>query len=146
MPTNIKDIWIFPPTLSEGGVVADKCGDCQVTEIIMGINYLAPTLLFPFELAEGELLFVSARTAHELWDLRPMQSMEGYSVEDLSIEGPLKRVFDEIKARLEDNAKKSWCSIDLKGFELGLRLCKDWRIRFVEGRQSASDARPRYDA
>ncbi|KAL3588345.1 hypothetical protein FPOAC2_10499 [Fusarium poae] len=125
MPTSIKQIWKFPPTLSEGGVVADKCGDCQVTEIIMGINYLAPTLLFPFELAEGESLFVSARTKSQVWDARPVELVEGYVARDVSIKGPLKRVFDEIKAKLKDSATRCWYSADLRSFEIAIRLCSE---------------------
>ncbi|RGP78229.1 hypothetical protein FLONG3_3645 [Fusarium longipes] len=128
MPTSIRDIRNFPPTLSEGGMVADKCGDCQVTEIIMGINYLAPMLLFPLELEEDESLCVTARTPIRVWGLRPMESMESYSAKDLSIEGPLKRVFDEIKAKLKDNAKISWCSLDLGSLEICLTLCQDRRV------------------
>ncbi|EYB24614.1 hypothetical protein SNK05_007817 [Fusarium graminearum] len=145
MPTSIREIWKFPPTLSEGGVVADKCGDCQVTEIIMGISYLAPTLLFPFELDEGDSLFVSARTRCHVWDLRAMDSVEGYDVQDVIIEGPLKKVFDEIKARLKDNATRSWYSTDLKGFELCIRSCQRRRMSFVDvvrEHQSAWNARP----
>ncbi|XEU97264.1 hypothetical protein FSHL1_002550 [Fusarium sambucinum] len=125
MPTTVKQIWKFPPTLSEGGVVADKCGDCQVTEIIMGINYLAPMLLFPFELAEGDTLFVSARTKSQVWDLRPTELVEGYVAHDLPVKGPLKRVIDEIKVKLKDNATRSWYSADLRSFEIAIRSCSE---------------------
>ncbi|CEI38515.1 unnamed protein product [Fusarium venenatum] len=125
MPTTVKQIWRFPPTLSEGGVVANKCGDCQATEIIMGINYLAPTLLFPFELAEGDSLFVSVRTKSQVWDLRPTELVEGHVSHDLPVKGPLKRVFDEIKAKLKDSAMRSWYSADLRSFEIAIRLCSE---------------------
>ncbi|CEF85268.1 unnamed protein product [Fusarium graminearum] len=109
------------------------------------IREISPTLLFPFELDEGDSLFVSARTRCHVWDLRAMDSVEGYDVQDVIIEGPLKKVFDEIKARLKDNATRSWYSTDLKGFELCIRSCQRRRMSFVDvvrEHQSAWNARP----
>lgn len=130
MPTNLEEICNFPPTLSEGGVVADKCGDCQVTDIVMGISCLAPMLLFPFEMEDREVLCVSAKTTGFWWDMRP--STNDYIAEDLPINEPLQRIIDEVKEKLSDNAAKSWCSKDLRGFELNIKLCKERKIGFVQ--------------
>ncbi|KAM0199037.1 hypothetical protein ACHAPA_003638 [Fusarium lateritium] len=124
MPTSIKAIQNFPRTLSEGAVIADKCGDCQVTEILIGINYLAPTLLFPFEIGDDEVLCVTASTFSGSWGIAPSQhgALGSDVVEEIHMGEALQRVCDEIKARLSDNSGKTWLSLDLKGFELGVQL------------------------
>ncbi|KAF4968424.1 hypothetical protein FSARC_4221 [Fusarium sarcochroum] len=124
MPTNVEAIKKFPPTLSEGGVVADKCGDCQVTEIILGINYLAPTLLSSIELEEREVLCVAARTLTSCWGLQPEcdDGMENYLVQNVPLGRSLQRICNEIKQRLKESSSKTWKSMDLAGFELSIQL------------------------
>ncbi|KAH6964471.1 hypothetical protein DER45DRAFT_626862 [Fusarium avenaceum] len=122
MPTSIAAIENFPPILDKGGVIADKCGDCQVVEILVGINYLAPTLLFPFEIQEGEMLCVTATTFGGNWGIAPNRpgGMNSDIVE-IPMGEAMKRVCNEIKARLSDNATKTWLSLDLAGFELSVQ-------------------------
>ncbi|KAM0345744.1 hypothetical protein ACHAPU_006097 [Fusarium lateritium] len=123
MPTSIEAIRKFPMTLSEGAAIADKCGDCQVTEILIGINYLAPTLLFPFEIKDDEVLCVTATTHSASWGIAPSGpgSLDG-SVEYIHIGESLQKVCDEAKTKLADSATKSWLSLDLTGFELSIQL------------------------
>jgi hypothetical protein len=124
MPTSIKAIQNFPRTLSEGAVIADKCGDCQVTEILIGINYLAPTLLFPFEIQDNEVLCVTASTFSGNWGIEPNRpgAMNSDVVEEMHMGEAMQRVCDEVKARLSDNTTKAWLSLDLTGFELSIQL------------------------
>ncbi|KAF5021287.1 hypothetical protein F66182_6685 [Fusarium sp. NRRL 66182] len=127
MPTSTEAILRFPPTLSEGGVVADKCGDCQVTDIIMGINHLAPMLTFPSGLHDKESFSVTATTLSSYWAIRSAcpAGMCNFVVEDVSLremEGPLPQICEEVKKRLRRNITKTWQSMDFGGFDLELRL------------------------
>ncbi|KAJ4268933.1 hypothetical protein NW762_003004 [Fusarium torreyae] len=124
MPTNIDVIKAFPPTLSEGGAVADKCGDCQVTEILLGINYLAPTLLSSIDIEEGEFLGVAAHTLGRRWAITQMaeDGMETHLVQNIHLGSSLQRIIDVIKQHLRESSSKNWRSLDLTGFDLEVRL------------------------
>ncbi|KAM0546414.1 hypothetical protein ACHAPJ_010881 [Fusarium lateritium] len=124
MPTNIDAIKAFPPTLSEGGAVADKCGDCQALEIALGINYLAPTLLSSIEIGEGEFLSVTVYTLERGWVLKREAEggMEINFVQDVPLGSPLQRICNLIKQRLKESSSKNWRSLDLTGFDLEVRL------------------------
>jgi hypothetical protein len=122
MPTSVAAIQNFPLTLKEGAVIADKCGDCQVTEILIGINYLAPTLLSPFEIEDGEMLCVTASTFSGNWGIAPNRpGAVDSDVVEMHMGEAMQRVCNEVKARLSDNATKTWLSLDLAGFELSVQ-------------------------
>ncbi|KAF4456053.1 hypothetical protein F53441_1774 [Fusarium austroafricanum] len=136
MPASIEAVYTFPPALSEGGILPDQCGDCQVCKIVTGLAHLLPTFLFPFDLPDRDVLVVQATTMCSTWRTQPVRP--GYGCDDHVEEFPMGESFrgicNMVKQRLSENATKSWISVDLAGLELSIQ-----RYRFRDNEQRAPE-------
>ncbi|KAF5007285.1 hypothetical protein FDECE_6374 [Fusarium decemcellulare] len=124
MPNTIQDIANFPRTLAEGGKIADKCGDCQVVDAVIGLSRLAPILYPPIDLGIMEVIGVSAsKPGGHSWSLEPGQGMFNLIVEDLSLEeGTFQTICDETAEILGENTLRNWTSVDLRGLEFHVHI------------------------
>ena len=127
MPRSISEIHTFPDTIAEGGRLADQCRNCQVTDALSGIQFLASILVPPID---NGVVYVSAWTATGYWwDTKP----EGYVEEDIAILGPLYKICQVAEMTMKANAVKSWCSGNFRGLEIAIGVCRERTIE--DGRE-----------
>ncbi|KAF4342327.1 hypothetical protein FBEOM_3734 [Fusarium beomiforme] len=134
MPTTMAGVYAMPPTFSEGGVLADKCGNCQTTDIAMAISHLAPVLLSPLGRTDREALITYATTFYDSWAVHTSADDYVYKdfVRNMELGEPLQRVCDEILERVCRNKTRYWCSKDLSGLKVKLQVFKDSRLRTMD--------------
>ncbi|KAF4977028.1 hypothetical protein FZEAL_6390 [Fusarium zealandicum] len=125
MPSCAEAIPSFPRVLSEGGEIAEKCGDCQVIDTMMSLSLLAHSLLPPVRMGDLETIGVSASKPGFRWRLKlgSGSGMEMRIVRDLIMnEGPLRRICEEVEKSLSRNSAGVWQSVDLDGLKFQLHV------------------------
>ncbi|KAF9769737.1 hypothetical protein IL306_012828 [Fusarium sp. DS 682] len=134
MPTTMAGVYAMPPTFLEGGVLADKCGNCQTSDIALAISHLAPIFLSPLGLTDREALVTFAGTFHDSLGVHAAYDGCAYNqwARDVELGEQLQRVCNEIIDRVTRNKTRYWCSKDLSGLNVKLQVYKDTRHRAMD--------------